>query len=131
MADASFDGVTTRGSASTTVVRFSCSASRTNGETGTETEETTKEVVAIKAVAAAGAAIPCYTGLRFRGLDAIVAEQEAAGPCRQTRRRKATARQLHLRGYRHQCGFASSTSRDGGSLSKLIRTPARPLDARS
>ena len=31
---------------------------------------------------------------------------------------QATARQLHLWGYTQQCGFASSSSKDGGSPSK-------------
>ena len=34
---------------------------------------------------------------------------------------QATARQLHLRGYTQQCGFASSSSKDGGSPSKTNR----------
>ena len=43
---------------------------------------------------------------------------------------QATARQLHLWGSTQQCGFASSSSKDGGSPSKTNqRTPARAADA--
>ena len=76
--------------------------------------------------------IPCYCGLRPRSRDAIGAEQEAAGPCRKTRRgrRKRRHGNCIFWGFTQTCGSESSSSKDGGSPSKTKRlTPARPADA--
>ncbi len=75
-------------------------------------------VAATEAVAGPGEA---FTGIpETETRDAVDAEQEAAGPCRKTRRgrRKRRHGNCIFRGYAQQCGFASSSSKDGGSPSK-------------
>ena len=100
---------------------------RSRGTTGQQESLIEAEtVVATEVLAGPGEAFPGTPETETR--DAIVAEQEAAGPCRKTRcgRRKRRHGNCIFWGYTQQCGFASSSSKDGGSPSKTNqRTPAR------
>ena len=99
-------------------------------------------VVASEVVAGTWEASPAMRYEKGRSRDAIAAEQEAAGPCRKTRRgrRKRRHGNCIFWGFAQQCGSGSSSSKDGGSPCKtnphagpgrLTRRRARQVPLRS